>query len=234
MRTYLFLFAGLLCFSLWAQTNKSTGFGLEIYPHFSNSRLLSGGLIGFREAARIDSLEGVAQGYGLGLFFEQKGEKMGFQLGLRYLYTGYDRSRGPLDFNPGQPSTGPDFSARFRAQFIEIPFYWNFYQALNKKTSFFFSLGLASGIHLKSQTEQTIFLPNGPETSLAETNTTYRGFNIALLTAVGIRTVFSERIAVSLQPNFEYWLRGNALDDEDQLDRNLYNIGLRLGICLLR
>ncbi len=224
----------LLSVSLTAQSN-SQGFGLELYPHYANNRLLSGGLIGFREAARISSLEKIAPGYGLGIFYEQKGEKMGYQVGLRYLYTGYDRSRGPLNFDPDNPSnSGPDFSSTFRAQFIETPFYWNFYQAISNKSQFFFSLGLASSIHLGSKTTQTTYLPQGDITEEVFPNTTYRGFNVALLSALGFRTVLGSRLALSIQPNFEYWLRGNALEDEDQLNRNLYNFGVRFGVVWLR
>lgn len=231
---FLFLLHLVLPSISLAAQGSSQGFGLELYPHYSNNRLLSGGLIGFREAARIVSLERIAAGYGLGVFYEQKGEKIGYQVGLRYLYTGYDRSRGPLNFNPDNPNNGPDFSATFRAQFIEMPFYWNFYQALNDKSHFFFSLGLAGGVHLGSKTMQTTYLPQATVIEEVFPNTTYRGFNVALVSALGFRTIVANRFALSLQPNFEYWLRGNALEDEDQLNRNLYNFGIRIGLVWLR
>lgn len=234
------IFLAFLLFSLpvllLAQTTKteSSGWGVELYPHLANNRLIAGGNVGFLEAQRRDSLEVADFGYGAGLFYTLRGEKIGYHFGLRYLVTGYETLRGPLDNDPFLPP-GLDYSETFQAQFLELPFYLNFYQNISDKTSFFFTLGVAASIHLNSQTERTIYEEDGPVTADYEPEgTTYRTINFAMLSAVGIETTFNEKVTVGFQPNFEYWLGGNVVESPDFLTRNFYNVGMRLYVVLGR
>lgn len=233
---YLWLFLLLLgTNTLSAQTDyPQSGFGLEVYPHLGNNRLLRGAFISFREARRIDSLETAAFGYGIGGFYGVRGEKIGYHFGIRYMVTGYERDRGPLDFDPTQPGDFPDYVETFTARFVEVPFYWNFYQNLGDKTSFFFTLGMAASFNLSNETERTVFRGQSAITETFEPNTEYRRVNFALLSAIGITYQLSDRIVLGLQPNFEYTLQPNALSSEDQLNRTLYNLGLRFTVQYLR
>ena len=229
----------LLLFSLplfiSAQTTKtqSSGWGVELYPHLSNNRLIAGGNIGFREARRRDSLEVADFGYAAGVFYALRGEKIGYHFGLRYLVTGYETLRGPLDDDPFLPAS-IDYSEKFRAQYLELPFYVNFYQNISDKTSFFFTLGAAANIHLNSTIERTLYEADGPVTGDFEPEgTVYRAVNFAMLSAIGIETTFNDKVTIGFQPNFEYWLGGNVVESSDFITRNFYNIGVRV-YCVLK
>jgi hypothetical protein len=234
MRLSFFLLLLAFPFLLLAQTTKtqSSGWGVEVYPHLANNRLIAGGNIGFMEARRRDSLEVADFGYAAGVFYALRGEKIGYHFGLRYLVTGYETQRGPLDNDPFLPATF-DYSEKFRAQYLELPFYVNFYQNISEKTSFFFTLGAAANIHLNSKIERTIYDPLGSVTGdFTPEGTVYRTVNFAMLSAIGIETTFNEKITFGFEPNFEYWLGGNVVESADFLTRNFYNIGLRMYVVL--
>lgn len=207
---------------------ENIGFGVEIYPHLSNRRLLAGPALGFAEATRIDSLERSDFGYGAGIYYAQRVQRIGFHLGLRYLITGYQTDN---DILPGQvPSNDPIlFSQTYTTQLLEIPFQVNFYQNFGTKTSFYFTLGAAAGIHLNSTYERTVSPPEGNAfTEEFEVDEDYRSLNFAMIAAIGFEQRF-DKITIGLQPTFEYWLGGNIRPREQtDLNRNLYNLGLRL------
>lgn len=206
---------------------EDIGFGIEVYPHLSNRRLLGGNNVTFAETARIDSLEKADFGYGLGIFYAQRIEKIGFHIGLRYFQTGYQTNEEELITNPPQdvPTT---FSQVYTAQMLEVPFQLNFFQNFGSNTSFYFTIGLAAGVHLKSQLKQTNNFSGGSTTAIVSQDVDYRRINFAMITGVGIERRF-KKITIGLQPTFEYWLSGNTIpNDASQLTRNLYNVGLRM------
>ncbi|MEL6274997.1 MAG: hypothetical protein AAFU03_07845 [Bacteroidota bacterium] len=227
MRSLFLSLSLLLTLNLSAQIIESAGFGLELYPHLANRRLIAGNTLTFSEINRIDSLEMRDFGYGIGVFYAQRSEKIGYHFGLRYLATGYERARGPVDDNSG-PAGFSEFSEDFITNILEIPFQLNFYQNLGNKSSFYFTLGVAAGIHLNSKTERTYFSPEGTLTEEFDPEVDYRGVNFALVTAVGYETRLGQNYAVGLQPTFEYWLGGNVIAEAADINRNLYNLGLRL------
>lgn len=225
--TWMVLLLAIISSGLAAQENfEDVGFGVELYPHLSNRRLLAHQSVLFSEIARTDSLEKANFGYGLGVFYYQRVERVGFNVGLRYLSTGY---RVDDDVLPNQPANNTaTFSQVYTAQLLEVPFQFNFYQNLGAKTSFYFTLGATASLHLKSQIEQTNKLDSGTVTEIVETDVKYRSVNFGMITAIGIQRRFN-KFTLGLQPTFEYWLSGNIVPDESTLlNRNLYNIGLRL------
>jgi hypothetical protein len=229
---YLFplLFAGLFLSELEGQdvSYEDIGFGVELYPHLSNRRLLAGNSVTFAEVARIDSLEKADFGYGLGIFYAQRVERLGFHFGLRYLVTGYQTNNDEV---PGQnPNVQAVlFNQTYRAQLLEVPFQLNFYQNFGENTSFYFTLGAAASLHLNSRVNETTIVPNGPTTTEELiTDVEYRNLNFAMIAAMGVERRFN-KFTLGLQPTFEYWLGGNVLPrDDSELSRNLYNVGLRL------
>ena len=226
-------FSLFLSLPITGQIIESAGFGLEFYPHLANRRLIAGSSLTFNEVNRIDSLEMRDFGYGIGVFYAQRSEKIGYHFGLRYLTTGYQRERGPIEDNSG-PAGFTQFSESFVTNILEIPFQLNFYQNIGSKSSFYFTLGVAAGIHLNSTTERTYFDGGEELTEDFDPQADYRGVNFALVTAIGFETRFAQNYAIGLQPTFEYWLGGNVIAEAADVNRNLYNLGLRLTLQRLR
>lgn len=219
-----------LTIPLSSQILGSSGIGIEVYPHFANRRLIAGNAFSFNEVRRIDSLESGKQGFGIGILYSKRSEKIGFQIGLRYLSTGYETARGPVDINT-QPSDFNEFSENFTASFLEIPFQLNFYQNLGNKSALYFTLGTAAGLHLNSRADRVFYSAESSETiDDFDTELNYRGLNFALITAIGFETTLNERWTLGIQPTFEYWLSGNVVTDAAGINRNLYNIGFRLSV----
>lgn len=206
---------------------EDTGFGVEVYPHLSNRRLLGGSSVTIDELQRIDSLERADFGYGLGLFYAQRVERIGFHLGARYLRTGYAVGEQELVTDP--PEDVPiTFTENFRAEWLEVPFQLNFYQNFGSNTSFYFTLGLTGAINLRSRLERTTNFPSGGLTERIDEEVSYRAVHVGMLAAMGVERRFNG-LTLGLQPTFEYFLTTNTLvDSPSDLTRNLYTLGLRL------
>ncbi|MEM9836400.1 MAG: outer membrane beta-barrel protein [Bacteroidota bacterium] len=221
---FFFLLFPLLLFGQVTETERS-GWGVEFFPHLANNRLINGSTLGFREARRRDSLEVATFGYGVGVFYALRGEKLGYHLGVRLLSTGYETLRGPFDLE----LTNDEYSEEFTATLLEIPFQLNFYQNLSPKASFFFTLGAMAGINLQNKTVRTRYFTDGSVTTEDfEPNVTYRSVNFGMIAALGFEFNASKNLTLGIQPNFEYWLGGNVSQSEDGLTRNFYTLGAKV------
>ncbi|MBC6996757.1 outer membrane beta-barrel protein [Neolewinella lacunae] len=203
------------------------GFGVETFIHQGNRRITGGAGVVFSELERQDSLESGRGGYGLGLVYENRVDKIGFTTGLRYLQTGYDVQEQSI----GGLGSGRTFAETVTAHYLSVPFELNFYQDIRPKDRVSFSLGLAAHLHLATNTERTSFL-DGNEVSREnidpDPNAVFRSPVISLNTSVGYDRKLGDNYSLRLQPSFQFFLQGNFLEDPDRTNRNFYQLGLRL------
>lgn len=202
-------------------------FGLELAPHNGGNRITSGGGSVIRSLEIQDSLESGLGGYGFGLLFESRADKVGFTSGLRYIRTGYKVVEDGFD----GPTVGLDRREKVTAQYLELPLEINFHQDFSEKSSAHFMLGVAANLHLGTKTERstridgveqgTVVLPRDPERA-------FRPVILSLNTGLGFDRKFGENWAVRVQPYFRFFLQGNLKSNFDQLNRNYYQTGVRV------
>jgi hypothetical protein len=204
-------------------------FGLEVAPHAGGRRISAGAGVPFQQLEAQDSLENGVGGYGIGLIFESRADKIGFTTGVRYLKTGYEAM---LESNEG-PGLGRATLDEVSAQYVSIPFELNFHQDINEKDRVLFMLGMSANLHLKTTTKQTVFLDgevqssgNLPEDATQE----FRPVVLSLNTGIGFDRKLGEDWAVRIQPYFRFFLQGNLKTNFDQLNRNYYQTGVRVTV----
>ncbi|NJC26744.1 outer membrane beta-barrel protein [Neolewinella antarctica] len=225
-----FLLSILLCVcvpGLFAQDVIEQGYGIELAPHYGSRRISAGSGFPFTELERQDSLETGTAGYGIGIVYTSRVNKIGFTTGLRYLETGYD-----VDLQSDQrPGSGRTFSQKVRARYLSVPFELNFYQDITEKDRMFFTLGVAGHLHLGTSINQTNFqdgdrvdeqqLANDPDQS-------FRSPVFSINTAVGFDRKFNDRWSLRVEPFFQFFLQGNVKSNFDQTNRNYYQLGTRV------
>lgn len=224
----LLLFAFFLSPTLEAQTYERA-FGLEIAPHAGGRRISAGAGVPFQQLEAQDSLETGVGGYGIGLIFESRADKLGFTSGVRYLKTGYEAL---LESDEG-PGLGPATLDEVTAHYISVPLELNFHQNITEKDRVLFMLGVSANIHLNTTTKQTQFFDgevvssgNLPDNATQE----YRPVVLSLNTGLGFDRKLGEDWAVRIQPYFRFFLQGNLKTNFDQLNRNYYQTGLRVTV----
>lgn len=224
---HLALFLSLFfCFSLQAQTYERS-FGLELAPHSGGNRITSGGGALISTLELQDSLESGLLGYGIGLLFESRADKIGFTTGLRYIRTGYEVVQDGLD----GPTVGFDSREKVTAQYLELPFELNFHQDITEKDRVLFMLGIAANLHLNTKTERstrvdgveqgTVEVPDDPTRN-------FRPLVLSLNAGMGFDRKLGENLAIRVQPYFRFFLQGNLKNNFDQLNRNYYQTGVRV------
>jgi hypothetical protein len=204
-------------------------FGLELAPHNGGNRITSGGGSVIRSLEMQDSLESGTGGYGFGLLFESRADKIGFTTGLRYIRTGYEVVENDFD----GPTVGLDKREKITAQYLEVPLEINFHQDFSERSSAHFMLGVAANLHLDTKTERstrlngveqgTVVLPTDPERE-------FRPIILSLNTGLGFDRKLGENWALRVQPYFRFFLQGNLKSNFDQLNRNYYQTGVRVVI----
>lgn len=218
----------LLSFSplfLEAQTIEKA-FGLELSPHAGGRRISAGAGVPFQRLEAQDSIETGVGGFGVGILFESRVDKIGFTTGLRYLRTGYESM---LESAEG-PGLGVALKEEVTAQYLSIPLELNFHQNITEKDRVSFTLGLGGHVHLKTVRQQTTFL-DGEQTGTAiieDGTLEYRPFVLSLNTAIGFDRKLGEDWALKVQPYFRFFLQGNLQTNFDQLNRNYYQTGVRV------
>jgi hypothetical protein len=226
LRYLVLLFPLFFGLALNAQTYERA-FGLELAPHNGGNRITSGGGSLIRSLEMQDSLESGLGGYGIGLLFESRADKIGFTTGVRYISTGYEVVEDYFD----GPTVGLDKREKVTAQYLEVPLEINFHQDFSEKSSAHFMLGIAANLHLNTKTERstrldgveqgTVVVPEDPERE-------FRPVILSLNTGIGVERKFGDKWAVRVQPYFRFFLQGNLKSNFDQLNRNYYQTGVRV------
>jgi len=217
----------LVTAGLSAQEVIEQGFCLELTGHHGSRRISAGSGVVFSELERQDSLESGVPGYGVGLMYTSRVNKIGFTTGVRFLETGFDVAV-QSDRRAGSNRT---FSQEVRARYISLPFELNFYQDITEKDRVFFALGLAAHLHLKTKTTQTDFI-EGEQTGTMvlgdDPDNEFRSPIISLNTSLGFDRKFSERWSIRFEPFFQFFLQGNLKTNFDSTNRNYYQLGARV------
>ena len=217
--------------SISAQSTFS--WGLSLFPNFSNRRLINtGGRLSEKAIFELDELEKAHLSYAAGLEAEWRSEKLGFNLGLRYMNTGYRVGRTLLP--PDDPNAGiaAESELSFRQNNVELPIEVLFIQDLSDKTAFFFMLGTALNYNLNSNLELTLYNNSSSETISTDPDYEWRKFNYAFQTGMGWKRKLNTKLELTLQPTFQFWMKG-IYEDRAEINRNLYNLGVRIGFRFL-
>ena len=216
----------LLSLPLVGQNVVEQAYGIELAPHFGNRRISAGGGVLFTELERQDSLESGRAGYGIGLIYTSRVNKIGFTTGLRYLETGYS-VREQSDRQMGSTRT---FSQEVTARYLSLPFELNFYQDIRPKDRVYFTLGVAAHVHLATEVLQTDFLEGvreGERILEPADDQDFRAAVLSLNTSVGYDRKLSETWSLRLEPYFQFFLQGNLKTNFDKTNRNYFQVGAR-------
>ncbi len=224
----LILFLGLSGHLLIGQSTFS--WGLNLYPNLSDRRLVNtGGLLSDKAMAEIDKIEKTQFGYAVGLDMQWQAEKIGLNLGLRYMNAGYNIGRTILLPDDPNVDFADESSGRFEQTRLELPVEVLFFFNLSDEDAIFFTMGASFGYTLQTKNELTLYRNNNPETSLIDPEYPVRDFNYAFQTGVGWQTQLNNKLQLSIQPNFQFWFKG-IYEDEALINRNLFNFGVKLGL----
>ncbi len=226
-----FLAAVLFCIGTQVFAQAEFGWGLEAYPNFSNRRLIAQTTVSDKETRELEALETGRFSYSAGLFAQWRGERAGFQTGLRFLDTGYRTIRTPLSADDTPPPGATEKRIVYQNLFIEAPAEIQFFQELNEKNDFFFSMGLALAYNLSNSTK-TVYYTGDTSSSDSEKadKAEFHNISYSFLTGMGWEHQVSDGLSFVLQPSFQFWLQ--ALLIETDINRNLYSVGLRVGVKL--
>lgn len=223
------LTAILLCLATTVFSQAEFGWGLEVYPNYSHRRLITQTSVPVQLARELEELETGRFSYTAGLFAQWKGQRAGFQTGLRFMDTGYQTIRTPLSAADTPPPGATEKRIAYQNRFIEAPAELQFIHELDNKNDFFFMVGLALAYNLSNAT-RTIYYTGDTQSSNTEKadKEDFADISYSFLTGMGWEHQFSDRFSLVLQPAFQFWLR--ALLVEADINRNLYSVGVRVGV----
>lgn len=229
--TYRFFCAALFCLfatSIFAQEGGS-GFGLVLEPQISGRRLIANAAtISQRQIDSIERVEIGAPAYAVGLLWNTRGEKIGFQIGIQYADLGYQTQKLALPADSPRGNQFDRFREQFRQRQVELPLAIHFYQSIGADDDFYFLMGGALGYSL-NQAQSTIYYAGDVrERESEEVTGEYRRFNYAFQTGMGWEHHFTERLTLVVQPTFRFWLK--SLQQDVTPDRNLYQLGVQIGL----
>lgn len=219
----------LFCFSLFSQAEFK--WGLEVYPNYSHRRLIAQTTISNSEIRELEAMEVGRFSYTGGLFAQWRGQRAGFQAGLRFMDTGYRTVRtnlSPDDFPPPGAEQKRDIYQNFN---LEIPAELQFYHELNEKNDFFFMIGLSLAYNLANYHKTAFYTGETPEVRREKAdNDNFARIHYSFQSGMGWEHHFNEGFAIVVQPTFQFWM--SSLLKETDINRNLYSVGLRLGVKL--
>lgn len=233
MRILLILSFCCCTFSaLLAQASFS--WGLSLYPSLSDRRLINtGGRLSEKAAADLDQLKKSVFSYAGGLELQWQGEAVGLSLGLRYRNAGYRAGRTLVLPDDPNSDFADEAEARFRQSAAEVPVDMLFFFGLDDKSALFFSMGVSFQYALQSENELTFYRNGVAETRIEDPRYDFRPFNYAFQTGMGWQTQLSDNLVLSIQPHFQFWFKG-IYEDRAEINRNLYNLGIRMGLRFWR
>lgn len=234
--TFLFIVL-LLPLGIFAQS--SFEYGIHSYVHFADAKLIAYSDISQEAIDKIDSLETSRLSHSTGLAVRWKSDKIGFYTGLFYMNSGYRTIL--LD----TPESDPQFENfnKYREEYIytklEIPAEMQFFQSIDTKNDFFFTLGLSFSLHLKDDAIRRYYAGNEPSVTepLEVTGRNHTFLNTGFQSSLGWRHVFAEKVSLTMQPTFKLWLSPLWKNDEvtnHDYSRSLYTLGITTGIQLIR
>ena len=217
----LFLFTSVL------SAQDTFDWGLNLYPNYSDRRLISFNAISDSTILLIDQRENGRFSYSAGLIAGWRGKKASFNFGLNYMNTGYQTVKEPIPADDPAPEGADSRRFVFQNTNLEVPLEVNFYQELSPGTEFYFMLGWTFSYNLNNRIKTIYFLPENRQTeSVTDETEEFRKFNYGFQTGIGMEKTFSDRYALVVGPQFQFWFKG--VYAEDNLNRSLYSFGLKI------
>ncbi len=203
--------------------------GMEAYPNYSHRRLIAQTGLTQKQIQELENRETGRFSWSAGAFVQWKGQRAGFQTGLRFADSGYRSVRMPLTADDTPPQGATAKREEYQSLFIEAPAEVQFYHELSEKNEFFFMLGLSMAYNLANR-NKTIYYTG--ETNQVDVTTpdkeAFSNVHYSFLTGMGWEHHLSEGFTMVLQPTFQFWM-SNLLVEAD-VNRSLYSVGLRLGV----
>ena len=227
-RIALLFFFCLLIAELSAQSG--TWYSVNLYPNYSNRRLIVFDNLNQDQVDAIDDLEASKPSYSIGGAIQWRGEFLGFQMGANFVNTGYRVVRQPIPGDGPFAGRGEEYRQTFTNYMMEIPIEVTFYQTLSETDEFFFMLGTGLGYNMSNRTRTTLYSGGGTATveNTPTDDKTFRNLNTEFQAALGWEKALNPQLKLVVQPHFQFWMRGLYLDE--LINRNLYSLGVRVGL----
>lgn len=226
MRYLLFLFLGLLANDVLAQAELN--WGLQVTPQYSNRRLIAQSTIDQADVRALEELEIGRFAYSAGAVVRWKSERVGFLTGLNFVNIGHQTEWRPVTPSDPAPPNSIEKRTVYRNLFIEAPAELQFFQSFDDKNALFFMMGLTFAYNLNNATQ--LIFTNGETEEVVEEptdNEQFADINYSFITGMGWEHQLGERLAFSLQPTFQFWVRPLLTDIDVDFNRNLYSLGFR-------
>lgn len=226
----ILLLAGICLLSLDLAAQEGTWYSINLYPNFADRRLIVFDNLNRDQIEAIDSLEASKPSYAIGGAIQWRGEFIGFQLGANLVNTGYRTIRQRIPAEDPFAGQADEYEQTFSTYLIELPIELTFYQTLNENNEFFFLLGSGIAYNLANRTRTTLFSnsSNTPVDNAPTEGVLFRNINLEFQAALGWEKAFSPNFRLLVQPHFQFWLRGLYVDE--LINRNLYSLGVRVGV----
>lgn len=229
MNKYLIL-AGLCLFTLDLTAQMGTWYSINLYPNYSNRRLIVFDNLNQDQIETIDSLEAAKPSYTIGGAIQWRGEFVGFQIGANFMNTGYRKIRQAIPADDPFAGQAEEYAQTFTNYLLELPVELTFYQTLNENNEFFFLLGTGVAYNLGNRTRTTLYTSSSenPVDNSPTDAIDFRRINWEFQAALGWEKAFSPHVRLLVQPTFQFWTRGLYVDEP--INRNLYSLGVRVGL----
>lgn len=210
----------------------SPQFGLTASPGISGARLAAGTFLNDDALDSLEARETSRPSLALGLAAQWRGAKAGFRLGFQFTNSGYRTVQEAIP--PGEPAPpgAVNRSIAYRSTFIEMPAEILFLHEINPKDRVNFMMGFGAAYNIGNYEDTTFFSGEKIGTERQKlSNDNFRRLHLSFQTGIGWQRDFGEKIVFFVQPTFQFWFNGLLLD-ADEVNRNLYSIGLKTGILL--
>lgn len=226
----ILLLAGICLLSLDLAAQEGTWYSINLYPNFADRRLIVFDNLNQDQIDAIDSLEAAKPSYSIGGAIQWRGEFIGFQLGANLVNTGYRSIRQAIPADDPFAGQAEEYEQTFSTYMIELPVEFTFYQTLNENNEFFFMMGTGIAYNLSNRTRTTLFTNSSenPVDSAPTDGVNFRKINLEFQAALGWEKAFTPNFRLVVQPHFQFWLRGLYVDE--LINRNLYSLGVRVGV----
>ncbi len=207
-------------------------YGLTVYPNFSGGRLAASTTASQRVIDSIEAREIAKPSLSLGLAVQWRGLKAGFRTGFQLTETGYRSIREPVPPGVQAPEDAIDRQVAYRNVNLELPAELLFFHELNDKDRLNFMMGFSAAYNLNNFEDNIFFSGErlGRERQKLN-NSDFQRLQLAFQTGIGWQRDLGRKMIIFVQPTFQFWYTGLLLD-ADEVNRNLYSVGLKTGILL--
>lgn len=204
--------------------------GVEVFPNVSHRRLVAQfNDVDPDETQRLENLEVSRLSYTAGLMAQWRAERIGFKTGLYFVESGYQTRRTEVDLRDDIPNGAEDQRINYISYFLEVPAELLFYQTLDDKNDFLFSMGISIALNIANRERTTFYIDDIEEPVTVEPEgNNFAALGYSFVTGLGWEHHF-DGFSILLQPTFQFWLSGLLNDPSARYNRNLYAVGVRAG-----